>query len=234
MKMPTRVQNVKNAELKSIWVLMMKAKNTTLMSDLKSGFAVDVGVDGGANGVVVGVVALARQGDHLRRGGVHGRHLRVDALLVACLLRLLPAVGGGVVAQRGRQLGLLVEQVLRLLDGLLTLADGRDQRSLGAREGDLIGVLGLGERDERGFLGMAAHYISRQGLGQARGNSSITSWDSKGMLGGNKVGTITCCNPSHSLRNLVTQACSYHLKCEIALLRNESNGSNADPMTRMR
>ena len=118
------------------------------------GQVVGDGVDGRADGVVVCVVALAREGHHLRRGGVHGRHLRVDALLVGRLLGLLPAVRGGVVSQRG-QFGLLVEEVLRLLDGLLPLADGRDERSLGTGEGDLVRVLGLrGERDKWGFLGM--------------------------------------------------------------------------------
>ena len=69
-------------------------------------------------------------------------YLRVNALLVGGLLGLLPPVGGRVVAERG-QLGLGVEEVLGAVDGLLTVADGRDEGALGAAEVDLVGILGL-------------------------------------------------------------------------------------------
>ena len=65
-------------------------------------------------------------------GGVHGRHLRVDALLVGVLLRLLPTDGRRVVAER-RQLGLLRQQRLGSLDRLLAVADGRHQGPLRPR-----------------------------------------------------------------------------------------------------
>lgn len=71
----------------------------------------------------------------------------MDALLVGCLLRLLPAVRGRVVAQRG-QLGLLVEQMLRMVDGLLPVADGRHQRPLRGTQRELVWVLSLDDKWE--------------------------------------------------------------------------------------
>ena len=152
-------------EVVTVGALVVHQRGQHLDSLGHLGQVVGDGVDGRTDGVVVGVVALARQGDHLRRGRVHGRHLRVDALLVRRLLRLLPAVRGGVVAER-RQFGLLVEEMRCLLDGLLPLADGRDERALRTREGELVRVLGLrGERNKWGFLGMRRlHSVSWQGL----------------------------------------------------------------------
>ncbi len=60
---------------------------------------------------------------HLCRGGVHRGHLRVDALLAGVLLRLLPADGGRIVAQR-RKFRLLRQHALGTVDRLLPVAYG--------------------------------------------------------------------------------------------------------------
>ena len=92
---------------------------------------------------MVGAVALAGEGDHLGGGGVHGGHLGVDGLLVRVPLGLLPSQAGRVVPE-GRQLGLLVEEVVSGVDGVLASRYGRHESLLRLREelADLR-VLGL-------------------------------------------------------------------------------------------
>ena len=67
----------------------------------------------------------------------------MDSLLIGVPLGLLPLDAGRVLAQRW-QLGLLVEQPLGALDGLLASRDGGDEGALGLRHDvELLRVLGL-------------------------------------------------------------------------------------------